>query len=310
MALTLADLRQYAYDAAYDMADTKADRLALGWINQALEFLWRRHPWTYYQQTQQITLDPEETGTDAQVTAGANTVVRGSTWTAKYATEGWDLQLTGVDYLYRIASISTVTATLETGQKWTGATGTGVAYTLSRSRYALPDDFTQKNLLVWDLLTRAPVLPKTTAEFDLIKHAVPNHRDSQPRYYTLRGDGKIEFYPAPGSSYAVVQLTYVRKPTYFTSDSLSTEVVDWPDEHGHLLKLAIEAQAARFQGEAAQVPYDKVLYELNREIAMVRAVDEAQAGENLSMGLNMSGLGPRSGWETGFYRNPEDPVIA
>lgn len=291
MAITLGAMRQYAADMAHDMADAKGDALAIYWIGQALEDLWRRHDWIHFQAVQRITLEPEVDGDDdLNVTLGSGSITRDTDWDSSWVTELWDLHVSGSAILYQLSAVSTTTATLATGQVWIDATATDQSYVLSRCRYSLPSNFVRRAVAVQNLSDWTEIFYVPPADFDTVKHSC-RERSTQPRIYTLRGAGYVEFYPAPGTGYVPVQLTYTRKPTLpLLADSDATEV-DWPEEYGLLLKLGIEVQAARAQGDKEQARYDRCFPELERAVLSARGLDtdKGHRGRHLSLGGRVTG---------------------
>jgi hypothetical protein len=300
---TLGDVKQYAADIAYQISDDSADRLILYWTRQALERLWAAYDWSYYAAQATITEDPEETGTDLDVTEGSGAFVRGSTWTAKYAaaSQAWDLLVDGTDQVFRIDTIVTVTATLVSGQVWRDDTDTGLDYTLRRVRYSVPDDFSKKLLRVQEVDSRIVLPYLHPARFDQWK-ADASQRSGLPEAYTLRGGQYIEFYPAPGADRLAINLTYIRRPTLPTSATLDATDIDWPDEYDGLFRKTVELEAARIQGEQAQVGYPIALNEFASMLTEMKRLD-AQLGwapSNMTLGWAGTGrawspIGPHSG---------------
>jgi hypothetical protein len=310
MAILLSDARQYCADVAYDMADEKADRLINRCIAQAIERLWREHTWLHYYATTRITLTPEVTGTDLDVTEGSSSISRDSAWSTDYVTQAWDLIIAedGAK-VYSISAVGspTTNATLGTGEVWTGETGTNLSYTLSRYRYPVPDDFIRRAELVQELESWGELRYLTPAEFDYQRHTYPGRRGSRPEYYTLRGTAaglSIDFYPAAGDDYRTVQITYTRKPTLPEEDDAGATEVDWPEEYRNLLWLAIEVEVARIQGEAAQVPYALCKPELNEALRSAKALETDKGHQRRTMGLK---LGHRPAWPRNVNANfPEE----
>ena len=306
MAITVGQAKQYAVDACYSMTGTLADEIAVRFLRQALQRLSRAHPWTHYAKRQRITLDPEEDGT-ATVAAGGTTITSvttdaagGVNWPSKYAetSEAWDIILAAdTAKAFRFATVATTTGTLATGQKWTAAAVTAGAFTARRFRYSLPDDFTRGHQRIQDLTTFWEVEYVPPATFDAIRTWNANYGASQPEIYTLRDNGYIEFFPAPGSSYGVVELSFTRKPTLPTTATTVGTSVDWPEDLEALLYLAIEVEAARWQGKAAQIPYAICAPELERAIGQARAMDTDRGRRDRTFTLNFApGPGRMAHW--------------
>lgn len=297
MPILLSSARQYATEVAYDMADDKADRLANRWIRQALQHLWRVHDWRHYVATQDLTLEPQVDGDDdLNVTEGSPTVTRDTNWDATWVTEEWDLIVpTDARRVFSLSAVATTTGTLGTGQLWTGDTANDLEYVLSRYRYDLPDDFIKRALLVQTLSNWASLSYVPPEDFDRLRVTYPGRRGSPPEVFTIRGTAgslKIDFFPAPGEDYEPLRLTYIRKPTLPEVDDDGGDSVDWPEEHEDILHLAIEVQAARVQGEAAQVPMNICGPELERALASARSIDTLKGAPPRRLGLTFGGARP------------------
>jgi hypothetical protein len=301
---TLGELRQYASEIAYDISDGKADRLINRWINQALQEITRQHDWQFYRTYARINLDVAVTGSDLDLVQDSTAVVftGASTWLQKYVDEKWDLVVTGSDRFYQLTSITdTLNATLKTEQPWLSASETGASYTLVRYSYDLPTRV-KRIVRVEDTESRLQVLPTTVDYFDSLRHEQPGHSDSYPRFCVIRDD-KIEFWPGPSSVRNQLGVTYDRFPPLYTTASADATEVDWKSEWTDLLQKGIEVQAARHQGQNAQIPYPIARHDFEDCLADYRSID---AGVLYDPG----GLEPILPWvkteNPAVYRNPID----
>ncbi len=290
MAITLVNALAFAADSAHDIAGVKADRIAHRWVEQALLRLWRSHLWSWYGATRHYVLDAqEETGVGETVTlteGGGTAVIAGGVWPAKYVTQKWQV-LFGGDGVkaFTFASLSgdTLTATFDTGQVWSQDTTAAGTYSASRNRYDLPDDFTRKNELLLHLDLQMPVRPVDAARFDEIAASEPGVRSGQPRIYTVRDDD-LWIWPSPGSTMRPsLLLSYHRMITIPAQGADGATVLDWPGEHEDVFRLAVEVEAARHQGKAAQIPLEMCLPEFERALSSVKAMDTERASENRGM---------------------------
>lgn len=308
MAILLSSARQYAVEVAYDMADEKADRLANRWIRQALQRLWRLAEWRHYLAETRITMDPEETGSDLNVTQGSAAITRDTDWPAKYVSEAWDLKVNADSQkVYSLSAIGTPAtgATLGTGQVWTGATATDLAYVASRYRYAMPGNFIRRALLVVELETWRPLSYLDPREFDYRRIVEPARRGERPLFFTLRGTASglsIDLFPAAGDDYRSLHLTYVRKPTLPELADDGSDSVDWPEEYEDLFHRAIEVEAARVQGEAAQVPYKIALPEFLEAVKSARGLDAIKGYQPQAMGVTLPSARGSLAWSY-YVRN-------
>jgi hypothetical protein len=278
------------------MAADKADRLAHRWVEQALLRIWRAHPWSFYEAQRRYTLDAEEDGSAATVTLteGASTAVKGTAWASKYVTQFWRILFsadTSKDFVIASLDGPGTTATFNTGQVWTADTTSAATYRASRMRYDLPDDFARKATLLWNIDLQCEVPPLSPTELMRRHLAQPAYRSSQPQNYAIL-DNDLWLWPIPGEGglRPSLELVYVRAVTIpALGADPGTTILDWPDDHLDILRLAIEVEAARAQGKAAQIPMEMCLPEFERAIASARAIDTERADTARAMSLRMGG---------------------
>lgn len=307
MALTLGGALQFAADCAHDASGVKTDRVAHRWVEQALLRLWRSALWSWYGATRHYVLDAQESDDQITLTEGGSTaVITASTWPSKYVTQKWRILFGGESSKdFTLASIDgpATTATFDTGQVWSqdSVAGTGT-FTASRMRYDLPDDFTRKNELLLHLDLQAILKPVDPAEFDRLAALNPGVRSGQPQVYTIRDDD-IWVWPSPGSEHRPsLLLSYYRMVTIPAQGAASATTLDWPSEHEDVFRLAVEVEAARHQGKAAQIPIDVCLPEFERALSSVKAMDAERAGD-------LRGVSPAGSWAGRAGGRPIIPYI-
>ena len=306
---TLVNALAFASDCAHDITGVKADRVAHRWVEQALLRLWRSHLWSWYGATRHYVLDAQEeidSGDTVTLTEDASTaVIAGDTWPAKYVTQKWRILFSGEgakDFTFSAIDGPATTATFDTGQVWSQDTTAAATFTASRNRYDLPDDFTRKNELLLHLDLQMPIRPVDPARFDELSASEPGVRSAQPRVYTIRDDD-LWVWPSPGSAMRPsLLLSYYRMVTIPAQGASGATVLDWPTEHEDVFRLAVEVEAARHQGKAAQIPLEMCLPEFERALSSVRAMDTERAGEN-------RGMSPGGTWGAMAGGRPVVPYI-
>ena len=255
-------------------------------MEQALLRLWRSHLWSWYGATRPYALDAQESGTGVTLTEGVSTAVKGTAWASKYVSQKWRILFSGdgvKDFTFASLDGPATTATFDTGLVWTQDTTAVATYTAARNRYDLPDDFTRKNELLLHLDLQMPIRPVDSARFDELSASEPGVRSAQPRVYTVRDDD-LWIWPAPGPDHRPsLLLSYHRMVTIPAQGASGATVLDWPGEHEDVFRLAVEVEAARHQGKAAQIPLEMCLPEFERALSSVKAMDTERASENRGM---------------------------
>lgn len=292
MAITLSDLRQHCSDLAHEASDTKASRVRMVWIRNALSRLHGSHDWKWFYATQRIFLDPAESGTDLDATQGGNSFVRDSTWTAKYLSQLWDCHVdSDATQAFQFSAISTVTATLATGQYWLEATDTNMSYTMARYRYDMPANFVGRVLQVEDLSAHRPVRHAIVSDFDCARNRYP-HRRGQPELFTIRDPRYIEFYPSNDATRRSVQVTYLRMVTLPADADADNTTVDWPSEYREVLIKALAVEAAAWLGQAARIPYPVAKAEFDEALRRSTNRDSRLVEVRQEFGLGPDGQVP------------------
>lgn len=288
MTITLSDLRQHCSDLAHEAADTKAARVRMTWIRGALSRLHMAHDWKWFYATQRIALDPEETGTDLDVTQDANTFVRDSTWTSKYASQLWDcMAANDTTQAFQFASIATVTATLATGQYWQQSTDTNTSYTMSRWRYSMPDNFVGRIMAVEDIHGYRKLRHLIVSDFDRQRNRFP-HRRGQPEYFTVRDPRYLEVHPGNDSTRRALQVTYLRTVTLPADADVDGTTVDWPSEYVEVMYKALALEAAIWLGQASKIPYPVAKQEYDESLKRATSRDSRMVEISSEFGLETS----------------------
>lgn len=278
MAITLGDLRTFCAEvASHDISGDTSQREFMVWINGALQRLYSERCWHHIQVKSKIFLEVEETGSELILTQGSRTVSLGGAevFLDKYVTDEWSLHIdSDGTQTWRLVSIDNVAdtqATLEEGGNWPGASATSVAYAFVKDRYDLPND--AKELLRVNLIqVQEPLAGKSPAEFDAIKQATPTQRSLTPLIYCVRG-GKMEVYPPPGDTYRTLEITYRKAAAFYTTASLDTVEVDWPEEWRDLLEKAIMLEASFHLADSAPVRYESAKFEYETRLKSYESLD-------------------------------------
>lgn len=290
MAITLGTLRQHCADLAHDAADSKASRVRMVWIRSALSRIHSAHDWKAFYATQRIVLAPEETGSDLTVTQDGNTFVRGSTWTAKYLSQLWDCMVDADGtQAFQFSAISTITATLASGQYWLQSSGSSKTYTMARYRYDMPTDYSRV-IQVEDLSSYRTLRHAIVSDFDRCRNRYPFRR-GQPELFTIRDPQYIELFPGNDATRRAVQVTYLRMVTLPADADVDATTIDWPDEYREVLVKALALEASVWLGQSARIPfqiakaeYDEALRRcMSRDSRMVEISEEWSLGGTFSV---------------------------
>lgn len=280
MALTLGTLRTFCREiASPDSSGSTAEREFMVWINGAIERVFSATGWDQILHQQKITVIPRESLDTLSVTQGSLTITCSAPDTfrpsssTKYADDRWELHIEGEsDEVFEIASYASDTsATLRSGDEWTGSTASNLDVYFVKTIYSLPNNAKQI-MRVQVLETGIDVLLLTPDEFDFQKSTSPTQTGAYPRFATFRKN-KIEIYPHPGDSYCKLGISYRKGPTVLADADVDATEIDWPDEWRDLLQKAITLEAAITQGENAPTPYAIALAEYERRLSAYKALD-------------------------------------
>ncbi len=251
--ITLGQLRTFCREvASTDNSDTTANREFMGWINSALDRLYKVGGWDRTLTERKITVFPEETRDDVVVTQGSLNLSSVTGFLAKWLTGRWELAIEGYGRsTFELGTIGTpaTTATLREGDEWVGSSGT-VDVRFLNSRFALPKVKNVHRVEVVEVGLPVESLPPE--EFDRRKQTEPIS-SGDPRYCTWRR-GFLEIWPAP-TTYRKLSITYQREFTRIADDADDDDEVDWDEEERDVLEKAILVQAALTQGENSPISY-------------------------------------------------------
>lgn len=292
--MKLGDLRRFVVEAcAADMADGKADRLAVLWINEALADLHAAHRWRWYQGAGQVVLSPVVSGVAASITANSTRITLGGTETFLQAwlDDRWALHFDGASpVLYRLASIDA--GNQQAGYldaAYVGATDAAGDYDVVPTRYVLPDDaqgITEALLAS----TRTPIHFLEPGEFDRYRYDTASQR-GDPIYFTVRS-GYVEPWPAPTAGLRALTFSYTKKPPSYTTTTKDDVEVDWKPEWDTLLRRAVRLQVAAGLGQNSPIAYDVAKLDYEQMLRSLRIEDARYAPALRGMGLG--GVPPRS----------------
>lgn len=268
MAITVGALRDFCRErASSDNADTTAAREFMGWINSALDKLYKEICWDRTITEQKITVVPRESLTDLVVTQGSLALASATGFLAKYLSGRWELVIDGYGRgTFELAAIAvdTFTATMRTGDEWINASATGKTVYFLNTRFSMPKVKNVHRVQVVDSGVILRVL--TPTEFDYLKQRDPAAQGSDPRYCTWR-KGYLELWPHPGTSYRKLSVTYQREFTRILDTALDADEVDWDEEEQNVLEKAILVEAAITQGENSPISYAMAKAELKEALA-------------------------------------------
>lgn len=255
MAITVGTLKDFCRErASSDNADTTANREFMGWINSALDRLYKVTSWDRTVAERKITVAPRESVTDAVVTQGSLALSSATGFLAKYLSGRWELLIDGYarsTFELDAIAVGGLSATLRAGDEWTEASDTGVTIYFLNTRFALPK---VKNVLRVQVVETG-VLVKVVVphEFDHRKQLDPGSA-GDARYCTWR-QGFLEIWPCQTDSYRKLSVTYQREFTRIADDADDDDEVDWDEEEQDVLEKAILVQAALTQGENSPISY-------------------------------------------------------
>lgn len=298
MALTLADLRTFASETAgADANSTSADREVNYWINSAFARLWAIHNWGHAQAVARLIMLPSESGAAMTVTQGSRTVtLTGETFDDKYVDEKWSLTVEGESQLtFVLKRIDTPTsAVLRDDDLWIRAANASATYTFARYIYPLPEGAWRVDR-VENLDSFTEIQRLSPRDFDRERAIGQTSRSGHPIFFTIR-DESIELWPAAGSSYVPIELSYTKQcPTYKVADPGEREV-DWPESKQDVLLRAIMLEASITQGDASPVDYKLAKLEFEQALKAHRGTDSNRANLSGPMSLGRRNYHRFRGW--------------
>jgi len=292
--VVLSDLLTFAGEiASPDSSGATATREFIYWINAALARLYAEQSWNHTLGVAKITLLPEEGGTGFGATQGSASVTfSGGTLWDRYVDDQWDLHSADeADQTFKIQTKASVSAgTLKDGDIWIQATLTGGVITWRKTIYDLPEN--AKEIYSIRLMqTRDELVGVVPHKFDLYKIEQPKEVGF-PRIYTLR-DNKIEIWPAPTTDYYSLTVSYRKAPARYTTATVTTTELDWPQEWEDLIQKAIQVEAAITLGEDSPIPYPLAKSEFEERLENYKALDSKKDTPSGPMDLNLPAAGGR-----------------
>jgi len=253
---TLADVRQYVYDEVLGgRSDTKAQNIADRIIEEAHYEIASFRNWHFYNTTNRSTLNRAITSGIANATAAytsGSTTVQLSTGVTELSgvnLSGQFFQSDADDTLYTIQSHGVsgggVTITLESEYPYVGSTSAASGFTIYQTVIELPNDM-DTMMLPWEDNFQSPLQHISYPEM-LGHQRTYGVYLGGPFFYSLGPNPvthkeSIHIWPAP-TIQQTIDIAYYRLPTIPT---VSTDVIDFPDEHIGVLWKALDWLGARY----------------------------------------------------------------
>ena len=290
--VVLSDLLTFAGEiASPDSSGATATREFIYWINAALARLYAEQSWNHTLGVAKITILPEEAGTAFAVVKGAATFTATSV-AEKYLDELWDLHSDDEpDQSFRISFRSDAgNGTFRDGGLWIQDNVAAGAITWRKTLYDLPEN-AKEIYSVRLMQTRDALVGVIPHKFDLYKIEQPKEVGF-PRIYTLR-DNKIEIWPAPTTDYYSLTISYRKAPARYTTATVTTTELDWPQEWEDLIQKAIQVEAAITLGEDSPIPYPLAKSEFEERLENYKALDSKKDTPSGPMDLNLPAPGGR-----------------
>lgn len=259
---TLGDLITYVKDFSADMADGKADRLAVGIVNDALRRVRAAHAWSRYVKQGRLNLALAVAGTNVSVTSGGTTLTfaGGETASQAYVDDEWEIRLAAdQQLLFKISAIAGGGATATLTEAWIGSTVSSGSYAWIKSRYDLPTRcfrvYSAKLHSTGQFLYYLP-----EHEFDAYKQDTTETL-ADPTHFTLRGDRQVDVWPALAatSNRQAVLVTYEQYLETYTTASSTASVIDWYAEWDDLLHRALDVEIAAQLPQSTRLSFDVAL---------------------------------------------------
>jgi len=293
--VVLSDLLTFCGEiASPDSSGATATREFIYWVNAALARLYAEASWNHTLEVTKITILPEEAGAAFTVVKGAGTFTVTSIL-AKYATEQWDFHSGDEpDQVFRVQSVDAAptpnTGTFNDGDIWIQDNVTSGTVSWHKTIYDLPSNAKQV-YLAKPMQTRDLLMGVVPHKFDLYRLEQPKEIGF-PRVYTLR-DNKIEFWPAPSTDYYSVTVSYRKAPARFTTATVTSTELDWPQEWEDLIQKAIQLEAAITLGEDSPIPYPLAKGEFEERLENYKSLDSKKDSPSGPMDVSVPSSGIR-----------------
>ena len=290
--VVLSDLLTFCGEiASPDSSGATATREFIHWINAALARLYAEQSWNHTLEATKITILPKEAGASFAVTQGASTFTIVSLL-AKYVDDQWDLHSEDEpDQILRVKTRTNATnGILNDGDVWIQSTLASGTVSWHKTIYDLPSNAKQI-YLVKLMQTRDLLMGVIPHKFDLYRLEQPKETGF-PRIYTLR-DNKIEFWPAPSTDYYSVTVSYRKAPARYTTATVTSTELDWPQEWEDLLQKAIQLEAAITLGEDSPIPYPLAKGEFEERLENYKSLDSKKDTPSGPMDVSVPNSGVR-----------------
>ena len=274
--VVLSDLLTFCGEiASPDSSGATATREFLHWINAALARLYAEQSWHHTLEIAKITLVPQEDVTGVIISEGGTAVAWTASLDEKYI-DDWEFHTgTEPDQTFRVQSIldpgtGLLIGNFQTGSVWIQDDVSGGTGSWHQTIYDLPSNAKQV-YLVKLMQTRDLLMGVIPHKFDLYRLEQPKETGF-PRVYTLRNN-KIEFWPAPSTDYYSVAVSYRKAPQRFTTATVTSTELDWPQEWEDLLHKAVQLEAAITLGEDSPIPYPLAKGEFEERLENYKSLD-------------------------------------
>lgn len=291
--VVLSDLLTFCGEiASPDSSGDTANREFVHWINAALARLYAEASWNHTLTTTKITILPQVDTTGVGIAQGSDTVVAVS-FSSSYIEEQWDFHIDAEpDQTFRVKATAggPARATFVDGDIWIQSTLSGGTGSWHKTIYPLP--FNAKQIYLVKLMqTRDLLMGVVPHKFDLYKLEQPKEVGF-PRIYTLRNN-RVEFWPAPSTDYYSVTVSYRKAPARFTTATVTTTELDWPQEWEDLLQKAIQLEAAITLGEDSPIPYPLAKGEFEERLENYKSLDSKKDTPSGPMDVSVPNSGVR-----------------
>lgn len=241
-----------------DASGTKSDTIILEIINEAAERIFMETQSPYWQKVGGIDLlAPYDTGTLTLTNASAIVTFSGSTLPS-WVDAGCDIFITSLGNWYRVSSRDSASQ-VTIAYNYNGTTTAGLAFSISKNRYALPTGCARTNDLLFGTTWPYSTRMTSAARLEMLKDAW-QQTGSSTMVWAIEKD-YICVWPSPLSA-AHVNFLYFGKPAQVTTGS---DTLDFPAEQVLWLRAALVLGAAERGStvagsvEAARTSYEKAV---------------------------------------------------
>lgn len=259
---TLTNLLQTARDFAFDISDTKADRVLTAAINDTLRFLNRLKPWPHLQVvTSKINLRPAYLTGHASIQYGAATV-SGTTCAWAQATHaGWKMQVNGEWPDYQVTSVRAA-GTILLNAAWPYTTVSAGSYVLYQDRYAAPTNLGQLYSVMGK--NEGAFWAKSWDEWLQYKRSFTGAGSGKRCYYSDREYVYVWPYPAEAET---VEFPFTKQGAALSTGSQTLDGL-WDDAMLDVLHAGMECTVRRMLNKISWMDWAKTLTQLGEDAWM------------------------------------------